>query len=337
MSARNGWIRVGPKRRFRYVDAAGRELTDETELERIRRLAVPPAWRDVRISRSPRAKLQATGFDAAGRKQYLYHPSYRERREREKYDRLIRFAERLPQLREAMASDIELAGLPEARVAAIAVRLINLGWFRVGSERYVERHRTFGITTLRKSHVAVRGSRVAFRYRGKHGTAVRSALVDAELAGAIRELIAVPGSRLFIFEEEGERRPLTARRLNAYVRRHLGDGFSAKDFRTWGGTLLAAVALAEGPPPESETQAKRRIAAVMRRVGERLGNTPAVARSSYVSPAVIDQYLEGRTIADFRPRHLRIVGAREIDLDPEERATLSLLRSWRIRSARAEA
>jgi|SRR5579884_1185787 len=337
MSARSGWTRVGPKRRFRYVDAAGHELDDETQLERIRALAIPPAWRDVWIARNPRAKLQATGFDAAGRKQYVYHASYREQREREKYDRLIVFAERLPQLRAAMVADMQLEGLPEQRVAAVAVRLINLGWFRVGSERYAKRHRTFGITTLRKSHVAVRGARVAFRYRGKHGTAVRSALVDPELADAVRELLRLPGPRLFRFEGEEGLRDLGAARLNAYVRRHLGDGFSAKDFRTWGGTLIAAIALAEAPPPASETEAKRRIAAVMRRVGERLGNTPAVARSSYVSPAVIDQYLEGRTIADFRPRHLRVVAARDIDLDPEERATLSLLRSWRIRSARAAA
>ncbi len=337
MAPRGGWVRIGSKRRFRYVDAAGRELADEAQLERIRTLAIPPAWRDVWIARSPGAKLQATGFDAAGRKQYIYHPQYRERREQEKYERLIVFAERLPQLRAAMAEDMQLPGLPEPRVAAVAVRLINLGWFRVGSERYARTHRTFGITTLRKSHVAVRGARLAFRYRGKHGTAVRSALVDAELAAAVRELLALPGRRLFRFECDGELRDLGATRLNAYVRRHLGDGFSAKDFRTWGGTLIAAVALAEAPPPESEAEARRRIAAVMRRVGERLGNTPAVARSSYVSPAVIEQYLEGRTVADFRPRHLRVVSARDIDLDAEERATLSLLRSWRIRSARAAA
>ncbi|HZT14759.1 MAG TPA: hypothetical protein VFA19_02335 [Gaiellaceae bacterium] len=337
MAPRSGWFRVGSKRRFRYVDAAGRELTDEVELERIRSLVVPPAWRDVWIARNPRAKLQATGIDAAGRKQYLYHPQYREQREQEKFERLIAFAERLPQLRQAMAEDMQLPGLPEQRVAAVAVRLINLGWFRVGTERYARQHRTFGITTLRKSHVAVRGSRLAFRYRGKHGTAVRSALVDAELAAAVRELLGLPGRRLFRFECEGELRDLGAARLNAYVRSHLGNGFSAKDFRTWGGTLIAAVALAESPTPKSEAEARRRIAAVMRRVGEQLGNTPAVARSSYVSPAVIEQYLDGRTVADFRPRHLRVVNARDIDLDPEERATLSLLRSWRIRSARAVA
>ena len=333
-----GWRRVGSKRRFRYLDAAGREIADERALERIRALVIPPAWRDVWISPSARAKLQATGTDAAGRRQYLYHPEFRARQEAEKYDKLIRFAEALPRLREAMAGHMALDGLPYERVAAIAVRLINLGWFRVGGDRYAKSSRTFGITTLRKGHVRVRGSRISFRYRGKHNVMVRSAVVDPELAAAVRELLALPGSRLLQFANgDGRLCNLDARKLNDYIRTHLGDEFTAKDFRTWGGTLIAAVALAEHEPPESAAQARRVVAAVMRRVGERLGNTPAVARSSYVSPAVVEQYLAGRTIEDFRPRHLRVVGARDVGLDAEERATLSLLRSWRIRAARAAA
>jgi DNA topoisomerase-1 len=335
---RIGWTRRGSKKRFRYFDADGREITDEQKLERIRALVIPPAWKDVWISPSARAKLQATGVDAAGRKQYLYHPAYRARQEQAKYDKLIRFAERLPELREAMARDMELEGLPPEKVAAIAARLINLGWFRVGGERYAKRSRTFGITTLRKSHVAVRGSRISFRYRGKHSIMLRSAVVDAELAAAMRDLLALPGSRLFQFQlADGTRCNLDQRRLNAYIKEHLGGEFSAKDFRTWGGTLLAAIEFAEHEPPENPTQAKKRIAAVMRHVGEKLGNTPAVARSSYVSPAVVEQYLDGRTIDDFRPRHLRVVGARDTGLDREEQATLSLLRSWRIRASRAAA
>ena len=197
MAARIGWTRKGSKRRFRYFDADGREITDEQKLERVRALAIPPAWKDVWISASARSKLQATGVDAAGRKQYLYHPDYRAKQEQAKYDKLIRFAERLPQLRAAMAEHMELDGLPPEKVAAIATRLINLGWFRVGGDRYAKKSRTFGITTLRKSHVAVRGSRVSFRYRGKHSIMLRSAIVDAELAAAIRELAATPGTRLF--------------------------------------------------------------------------------------------------------------------------------------------
>jgi DNA topoisomerase I len=338
MATRIGWTRTGSKRSFRYFDARGREITDEQKLERIRTLAIPPAWKDVWISPSARAKLQATGVDAAGRKQYLYHPAYRAKQEQAKYDKLIRFAERLPQLRAAMAEHMALDGLPPEKVAAIATRLINLGWFRVGGDRYAKRSRTFGITTLRKRHVAVRGSRVSFRYRGKHSIMLRSAVVDADLAAAVKELLALPGARLFQFEQpDGTRCNLDQRRLNDYIKTYLGEEFSAKDFRTWGGTLLAAIGLAEHDPPENSTQAKKRIAAVMRNVGEKLGNTPAVARSSYVSPAVVEQYLDGRTIDDFRPRHLRVVTAREIGLDREEQATLSLLRSWRIRESRAAA
>jgi DNA topoisomerase-1 len=338
MAARIGWTRKGSKTRFRYFDAKGREITDEQKLERIRSLVIPPAWQDVWISPSARSKLQATGVDAAGRKQYLYHPAYRAKQEQAKYDKLIRFAERLPLLREAMAEHMELEGLPADKVAAIATRLINLGWFRVGGDRYAKTSRTFGITTLRKSHVAVRGSRVSFRYRGKHSIMLRSAVVDAELASAVKELLALPGPRLFQYEApDGSRCNLDQRRLNEYIKANLGEEFSAKDFRTWGGTLLAAVGLAEHDPPENPTQARKRIAAVMRNVAEKLGNTPAVARSSYVSPAVIEQYLDGRTIDDFRPRHLRVVGARDVGLDREEQATLSLLRSWRIRESRAAA
>jgi DNA topoisomerase-1 len=337
MTQRVGWQRTGSKRRFRYLDADGREITDETKLARIRDLVIPPAWREVWINPSARAKLQATGVDAAGRKQYLYHPAYRAKQEAAKYAKLIRFAESLPALRTTMAEHIELDGLPEDRVAAIAVRLINLGWFRVGGDRYAKSSRTFGITTLRKSHVSVRGARISFKYRGKHSIMLRSAIVDTELAAAMKELLAQPGVRLFQFELDGARCNLDSRRLNDYIRRHLGDEFTAKDFRTWGGTLLAAIELAEHGPPETEAEAKRRIAAVMRKVGENLGNTAAVARSSYVSPAVVEQYLDGRTIEDFRPRKLRVVGAGDLGLDPEESATLRLLRSWRIREARAAA
>src|SRR3954447_11669282 len=195
-----GWSRQGSKRRFRYYDAAGREITDESKLERIAALAIPPAGEGVWVAPSARARLQATGVDAAGRKQYLYHPAYRARQEQAKYDRLIRFAERLPSLRETIAEHMELEGLPAERVAAIAARLVNLGWFRVGGDRYARQSRTFGITTLRKNHVTIRGSRISFRYRGKHSIIVRSAVVDRELAAAMRELIALPGARLFQYE-----------------------------------------------------------------------------------------------------------------------------------------
>jgi DNA topoisomerase-1 len=338
MSRRGGWRREGSRGRFRYLDSRGKRITDPDKIERIESLVIPPAWKDVWISPRPRAKLQATGLDRAGRRQYLYHPAFRAAQEQAKFDKLVLFAERLPELRKAMSKDVDREPLEPEWTCAIAVRLINLGWFRVGTDRYAKTSKTFGITTLRKSHVSVRGSRISFRYRAKHRVWVRTALVDDDLAAAIKELLNVPGGRqLFRYEYDGSYCNLTGARLNDYIRGHMGEEFTAKDFRTWGGTLLAAVSLAEHGVAETDAEAKKVVAAVMRKVGEKLGNTPAVARSSYVSPAVVEQYLDGRTIDDFRPRHLRVVGARETGLDQEERALLALLRSWRIRRTRLAA
>jgi DNA topoisomerase IB len=339
MPRRGGWTRAGSRGRFRYYDARGNRITDPAKLARIEALVIPPAWRDVWISSRPSAPLQATGIDKAGRRQYLYHPEFRAQQEQAKYDKLIRFAERLPDLRLAMGEHMTLDPLDQDRVSAVAVRLINLTWFRVGSERYVRESNTYGVTTLTKRHVSVRGKRVSFRFRTKHGFKVRTALVDPEIAVAVKDLLNVRGGRqLFRYENEGELHNLTGRKLNDYIQRYMGEEFTAKDFRTWGGTLEAAIAFAElGDPPDTAMGQKRAVAGVMRRVAERLGNTPAVTRASYVSPAVVEQYLDGRTIDDFRPRHLRVVGARDIGLDVEERALLSLLRSWQIRRSRAAA
>jgi DNA topoisomerase-1 len=337
MTRRGGWRRLG-SRRFRYEDSRGRPITDEAALARIDELRIPPAWKDVWISPRPGAKLQATGVDKAGRRQYLYHPEFRARQEQAKFDKLVLFAERLPELRKAMDEHLDQEPLSFEWTAAVAVRLINEGWFRVGGERYAKTHRTFGITTLRKGHVKVRGGKISFRFRAKHRVLCRTVLADEELAAAIKDLLAVPGGRrLFRYEHNGELVNLGARRLNEYIREHLGEEFTAKDFRTWGGTLVAAIELAEHGEAKTATEQKKTVAAVMRSVGERLGNTAAVARSSYVSPAVVEQYLDGRTIDDFRPRHLRVVRARNSGLDPEEQALLSLLRSWRIRRAREAA
>jgi DNA topoisomerase-1 len=338
MVRKGGWRRLGRKGRFRYVDARGNLISDPSKIARIESLVIPPAWRDVWISPRPSAKLQAIGLDAAGRRQYLYHPEFRAQQEQAKYDKLIRFAERLPELRAAMAEHMDHDELDRERISAVAIRLINLGWFRVGSERYAEQSKTYGITTLTKRHVTVRGSRIAFHFRGKHKAWIRTVIADSELAADVRRLLGLPGGRrLFRYRSNGDLFNLTGARLNEYVRMYLGEEFTAKDFRTWGGTLLAAIAFAERGLPESEAEAKRSVAAVMRIVAERLGNTPSVARSSYVSPAVVEQYLDGRTIEDFRPRHLRVVGARDIGLDREEQALLSLLRSWRIRRSRVAA
>ncbi len=338
MPRRGGWRRRGRKGAFRYEDAAGGRILDEARLARIEGLVIPPAWTDVWISPSASAALQATGVDAAGRRQYLYHASYRAAQEQAKYDRLVRFGELLPDLRKTAARHVRREPLTPEWTLAHAVTLINRAWFRVGSEQYARTSRTYGVTTLLKRHASVQGRTLRFTFRAKHRTLVRTTLVDPDLAVGVAELLALPGgSRLFRFHDDGAYRNLTGQLLNDYLAEHLGGGFTAKDFRTWGGSLTAAVALAEHGPPSSETEAKRAIAAAMRRVGEQLGNTPAVARASYVSPAVLEQFRAGRTLEHFRPRGERALSAGTGRLDLEEESLLTLLRSWRVRSSRPQA
>jgi DNA topoisomerase-1 len=320
MARRGGWRRLG-KRRFRYVDSRGRAITDEDALERVRSLAIPPAWTDVWISPNAGAKLQATGIDAAGRRQYRYHPSFREAQEREKFERLLHFATRLPDLRRQMRQHLRAGPYEREWACALALRLVNHAWFRVGSDRHARTSRTYGITTLTKRHVALDGDEISFRFRGKNSKLVRHRLRNATLARELGALVELPGSRLFRFEREGELVALTGPLLNAYIGEHLGDGFTAKDFRTWGGTLVAATTLAEHGPPADANEGKRTLASVMRTVARELGNTPAVARASYVSPAIVDHYLAGRTIEDFRSR------SRRAGLTADEHALLRMLRS----------
>ncbi len=328
MARRGGWRRLGSKRRFRYVDSRGRPVEGD-RLRRIEALAIPPAWREGWISPSPTAKLQATGVDAAGRRQYLYHPEYRAEREREKYDRLVRFGELLPDLRRTLDRHLGLGPYEREWACAVAVTLVNRAWFRVGSERHLRTSRTYGITTLSKRHVTVNGRNVRFGFPGKHRIAVRTTLVDPAIAQAVRDLLRYDGgSRLLRFDREGAPANLSARLLNEYIGEHLGEGFTAKDFRTWGGTLAAARGLADRGLAETPADERRILAAVMRRVGEELGNTPAVARASYVSPAVIEQWRDGRTLDEFARRRKR-------GLSADETALLALLRSWRIRRSRA--
>jgi DNA topoisomerase I len=322
MARRGGWRRLG-SRRFRYVDARGRRIEDSEELERIRNLAIPPAWRDVWISPSPGAKLQATGVDAAGRRQYLYHDDFRAAQERAKFDRLLHFAASLPALRARTRQHLQLGPYEREWACAIAVTLVNKAWFRVGTERHTRVSRTYGITTLTKRHVTISGNEIAFCFRTKNGKLLKRTVENAALARELRHLVALEnGARLFRYERGGEPVNLTAPVLNDYIAEHLGNGFTAKDFRTWGGTLLAAVELARHGPGGDEADAKRILAAVMTKVARELGNTPAVARSSYVSPAVVDHYLAGRTIEDFRRR-----SARPARLTADERALYRMLRS----------
>jgi len=324
------WRRAGSKSRgFRYETADGRRVVDEAALERIRSLVIPPAWREVRISPSPRSALQAIGVDKMGRVQRIYHPSFVAKRARRKYEKIERFGEQLPRLRRKTNEDIAREGLCKERVLAVVVRLINDLYFRVGSEESVKRYRTYGVTTLRNRHCEIKPrGRLEFKFTGKHHIKHRRILVDEELASLVRDIKAVGGSKLFNYVgEDGRARPVTPRDVNDYIKSATSPEFSAKDFRTWGGTLLAASELAEIGCCEDERTAKKNVAAAVRRVAEHLGNTPAVCRSCYIHPSVLEAYLGGKSIEEFRPRRSRRIARESPDYTLEEVALLKLLRA----------
>jgi DNA topoisomerase-1 len=326
----NWWRRVGSKNRgFHYETADGKRLRDEAALARIKSLVIPPAWREVRISPSPRSALQVIGVDTAGRVQRIYHPSAVARRARRKYEKIIRFGEQLPALRRRTNEDISREGLGKERVLAVVVRLINDLYFRVGSETSVKRYRTYGVTTLRNRHLEIkRGNQLIFSFIGKHHIKHRRVLVDEELAALVRDIKAIGGARLFNYlGPDGKAYPVRPRDVNEYIKVATSPEFSAKDFRTWGGTLLAATELAEAGCCEDEKQAKKMVLRAVRYVAEHLGNTPAVCRSCYIHPGIIEAYMQGRTLEEFIPRRKRRVARRQPEYEPEEAALLKLLRS----------
>jgi DNA topoisomerase I len=299
MARRGGWRRLG-RRRFRYVDSRGRPVQAEAQLERIRALAIPPAWQDVWISPNPSADLQATGVDSAGRRQYLYSERHEELRSREKFDRLLHFARGLPTLRARAESDLRRGPYEPEWACAIAIGVVNKAWFRVGTDRHARASRTYGVTTLRKRHVDVEGDEIRFVFRTKNRALVRRTLRSAPLARELAHLLALDGSRLFRFEREGELVNLTATVLNEYIAARLGNGFTAKDFRTWGGTELAAPELVHAEPARSQAEAKRSIARGIERVAAQLGNTTTVCKRYYVHTAVLEAYASGRLHAEGR-------------------------------------
>jgi DNA topoisomerase-1 len=326
---RRWWRRRGSKARgFWYEDSKGRRIADDAELERIRSLALPPAWTHVRISPSARSRLQAVGIDTSGRIQYRYHPNFCARQQMKKYQKIERFGEALASLRRVTNEHIALEGFPRERVLAIVIRLINDLYLRVGSEASVKRYRTYGVTTLRNRHLEIKpGGRLVFSFVGKHHIRHRLIIVDEEMASLMRDLKALGGAKLFEYVgEDGRVRPITPRDVNEYIKAATSSEFSAKDFRTWGGTLLAAIHLAEAGRAEDEKQARRNIVHVVKRVAEHLGNTPAVCRNCYIHPAVLACYTGGLTLEEFRPRNLRYIRRLQPEYEPEEQALLKLLR-----------
>ena len=299
-----GLRRVRRGRGFAYLDESGAAITDEATRERISDLAIPPAWNDVWISPHPHGHIQATGVDDAGRRQYLYHQVWRERQDRVKFERMLALAETLPGARRTVTLDLRSDGLGRSRVLATAFRMLDTGSLRVGSERYADVHGSYGLCTLLCAHASVHdGERVELRFPGKSGQPWESELTDPDLAAVVRALKRRGGrARLLAWRDgDGEVHPLHPEEINADIRRRTGGDFTAKDFRTLHGTAAAALSLAKAGPVESPSRRARMVAAAMRDAAFVLGNTPAIARSSYVDPRIVEAYEHGTTIDPSRP------------------------------------
>lgn len=320
--------RVRHGRGFGYVDERGDAIRDREVLERLRSLSIPPAWQDVWICDDPFGHLQATGIDAAGRKQYLYHPLWREHRDRHKFRRMERFGKQLPKLRRRIAADIDRDGLGHQQVLACAVRLLDLGLFRIGSEEYADDDGGIGLATLHKEHVSVSDSAAVFRYPAKAGVPRVQEIRDPVSLEVIRALRRrrSGGQQLLAYRQGRRWYPLRSEEINDYLKQWLGEEFSAKDFRTWNATVLMAVSLAsDARDVDSKTARKRAIDRSVKAVAELLGNTPAVARRSYIDPRVVDRYQSGWTIAPALQRIKRLDPANDRVRAKIERAVLDLL------------
>jgi DNA topoisomerase-1 len=310
---------------FVYRYAIGEIVQEKEVLNRIRALAIPPAWRRVWICPDPEGHLQATGRDARGRKQYRYHPRWREVREQTKYTRMIAFGKALAAIRRKVGRDLALKGLPRPKVLATVVRLLEVSLIRVGNEEYERENDSFGLTTMKDRHVDVNGSEVCFHFRGKGGKRHRIDVRDPTLARIVKRCQELPGQELFQYiDESGQLRDVTSSDVNDYLREISGSDFTAKDFRTWAGTILAALALQEFEKFDSQTQAKRNIVQAIESVAARLGNTPTICRKCYVHPDILAGYLDGTLACALSKRAQRLSGSLR-QLRSEEAAVLALL------------
>jgi DNA topoisomerase-1 len=308
---------------FQYLYPNGRKVRDPATLKRIKSLTIPPAWKDVWICARPRGHLQATGRDARGRKQSSYHPRWRETRAADKYARLVGFARALPRIRARVARDLKLRGLPPEKVIATIVRLLETTFARVGNEEYARENRSFGLTTLRDRHVRIRGATVRFLYRGKSGREIEVGITDRRVASVVKRCEELPGQMLFQYvDESGERRTVTSDDVNSYLQETTGEDFTAKDFRTWAGTVLAAGALRDLARFQSESEARHNVVAAIDGVARKLGHTRAICRRAYVHPAVIDTYLDGALDRALDTRRATEGGRLRVD----EAAVLALLK-----------
>ena len=312
---------------FQYIDPSGKVIRDPGELQRIKSLAIPPAWREVWICPIRNGHLQATGRDAKGRKQHRYHPRWREVRDENKYGRILAFAKALPLIRQRVDSDLRLPGLPRDKVLAAVVRLLETSHIRVGNEEYARENKSFGLITLRNRHVNVSGSTISFEFRGKSGVEHALDINDRRLAKIIKRCQDLPGYELFQYiDDDGERRTIDSSDVNEYIRQIAGEEFSTKDFRTWAGTVLAARALQEFQTAASESESKRNIVQAIESVAKKLGNTKAVCRKCYIHPAVIQSYTDGSLLRALRRRLKKQINDAH-GLEPEEAAVIKLLKA----------
>jgi DNA topoisomerase I len=313
---------------FSYLGVDGQIIQDPAERQRIEALVIPPAWTDVWICPLPNGHLQATGRDEKGRKQYRYHPLWNEIRGQTKYDRILLFGEALPLIREQVEQDLRLPGLPRQKVLATIVRLLETTFIRVGNKEYARTNQSFGLTTLRDQHVKISGSTLRFQFRGKSGQDHRIDLQDRHLAKIVKQCRDIPGYELFQYlDENGQRQTVDSGDVNAYLREITQQEFTAKDFRTWGGTVLAAMTLNELGPCQSESESKKNIVQAVKEVARCLGNRPATCRKYYIHPGVLDSYLDG-TLLDKLQEQLEQTKESSNGLNCEETAMMAILRQY---------
>jgi DNA topoisomerase-1 len=334
---RPGIRREAAKEGFRYVGAKGAPVEDEATLKRIKSLVIPPAWQDVWICPQANGHLQATGRDARGRKQYRYHPKWRTVRDEVKYERMINFGKALPQIRKEVERALALPGLPREKVLATIVYLLEATMMRIGNDEYARENKSYGLTTLRNRHVRIDGSEVEFRFRGKSGVHHDVKVHDKRLARIIARTRDLPGQDLFEYiGDDGQPHGVDSSDVNDYLREVTGEDYTAKDFRTWSGTVLAALALQEFEKVDSEAQARKNVVRAIESVAEKLGNTPSVCRKCYVHPAVLDAYLDGTMLEGLRALAEEKLVEDLHALQPEEAAVLAMLQQRLAREIPAD-
>jgi len=332
--SRPGWTRRRAGRGFTYRDAQGSPVNDRDALARIRALAIPPAWTEVWICPWPNGHLQASGRDARGRKQYRYHADWHSRRDTDKFERMLSFAAALPRIRQRCDRDLAKRGMPREKVLAAVVRLLELTLIRVGNDEYARLNRSFGLTTLRDRHASIEGAQVRFRFRGKSGQTHEVGLRDRRLAAVVRRCQELPGQELFQYQDaDGAPRDVSSDDVNAYIRDAARGDFTAKDFRTWAGTVLAYRALRALQPGDGDRATKRNVVEAIRETADRLGNTPAVARRSYVHPAVLEAYLDGEVSGALVEAAEEQATPPRVATEDEERAVVRLLRQRQRQAA----